>query len=116
MHNSEEQQGLGSDLFEEVTVANVTDLRGMRRNCALTISFRHADLSVPISFGTFYVAASPGRVLEAFETHIPALLRDLETGVSEEGRAALSLADFLGSLFGEGVVVEGVVSDSEVGG
>lgn len=115
MHTADEQPRDGGDLFEEITVANVEDLRGMRRNCAITISFRHSDLSVPVSFGTFYVAATPGRVLKAFEAYLPAMLRDMEAGIPGEGSAAFSPVDFLRSLFGEGVVVAGLVPDSEIG-
>lgn len=112
MFTPEEQPRDGGDLFEEITVANVEDLRQVRRNCALTITIRHPDIPAGISFGTFYLAATPNRVFEALEAYLPEFLRDLEIGVSEARSAALPLADFLGAIFGEGVVIEGVVFDS----
>lgn len=113
MHTPEEQPRDGGDLFEEIQVANVADLRAMRRNCTITIVIRHSDLSRPVSYGTFYLAGSLGRILEALEENIPEFVSDMETGVSEERSAALSSADFLRAIFGSGVVVEGVVPDSE---
>lgn len=113
MFTPEEQPRDGGDLFEEITVANVADLRAMRRNTAITITLRHADLPAGISFGTFYLAAPPNRVFKALEAYLPEFLRDLEAGVPEAGSATLSSIDFLRAIFGEGVVITGVVPGGE---
>lgn len=113
MFTPEEQPRDGGDLFEEVTVANVADLRAMRRNSALTITLRHADLPAGISFGTFYLATPPRLLFKALEAYLPQFLSDLEAGVPDERSPALSSLDILRAIFGEGVVVSDVVPDSE---
>jgi hypothetical protein len=109
MHTTDEQAGDRGDLFEEITVANVEDLRNLQRRCTLTLTIRHPDVPAGISFGTFYLATTPQRILEAIEASFPQFLRDLETGVSEAGRAALSLDRVWNPVSGAPVGSEGVV-------
>lgn len=116
MHNADEQSGIGNDLFEEITVANVEDLRAVRRKCALSITIRHPDIPAGISFGTFYLEATPRLLFKALEASIPAFISDLETGVSEAGSATLPPLVFWDPIYGAVVAIEGVVSDSEIGG
>lgn len=116
MHTPEEQQGSGNDLFEEITVANVEDLRAVRRNCAVSITVRHPDIPAGISFGTFYLEGTPRRLFKALEASIPDFISDLETGISEAGSATLSPVVFWHPVYGAVVAFEGLVSDSEIGG
>lgn len=109
MFTPEEQPRDSGDLLEEVEVANVTDLRAMRRQCALTLTVRHPDVPEGISLGTFYLAATVGCVLKEIEAHFPAFLSDLETRISEPGSAALSPYRFWSPVLGAPVAGESVV-------
>lgn len=114
MHTPDEQPWDGGDLLEEITVANVEDLRGMRRNCAVTVAIRHADVPAEISFGTIYVQAPLGHVLETLAAYLPEIVRDLETRIPSAWGASLSPTDFWDSIHGEGLAVPRVVRDSPV--
>lgn len=110
MHNAEEQPRDGGDLFEEITVANVAEVRPTRFSCALTIAICHPDISTDIPLGTIYLHGSLRQLRESFATDLSAILRDLEVGISEEGSAALSPDRDRGTVPGAGVAVEDVVS------
>lgn len=114
MHTPEEQQGQRDDLLEEITVANVADLRAVRRNCAISLIVRHSDLPFPLSYGTVYMAGSLDRVLEALAENVPEFIRDLEAGISDARGTTFPLADLLSAIFGPTMVGEGVVRDSEL--
>jgi hypothetical protein len=112
MHTTEEQAWGSNDLLEEVTVANVADLRAVRRQCAITITIRHPDIPAGVSFGTFYLEGSLRRLFKALEEAIPEFVGSLETRVSEERSGAFSPTDLWGPLFSAPVGSEGVVPDS----
>jgi hypothetical protein len=109
MHNSENNPWGCDDLLEEVEVANVTDLRAMRRQCSVSITIRHPDLPEGISLGTVYLEGTAGLLLEALETHIPAFLRNLEARISTTRRSALSPDSVWRAVYGEGMAFEGLV-------
>lgn len=114
MHSPEEQKVDRDDLFEEIAVANVADLRQVRRQCAVTITIRHPDIPAGISYGTFYFSATPQRVFEALEAHLPAILRNLETGVPKKRRAALPHAGVRRTVYSEAMGGEKLVRNSKV--
>jgi hypothetical protein len=109
MHTPEEQAWDGGDLLEEIEVANVTDLRDMRRKCSLSITIRHPDVPEGVSLGTVYLEATPGLLLEALETHIPAFLRNLEARISASRRSSLPPDSVWRAVYGEGLAFEGLV-------
>jgi hypothetical protein len=111
MHTAEEQAWGSNDLLEEVTVANVADLRTVRRQCAVSIVVRHPDIPEGVSFGTYYVEGPLRRVLETLATSVPELFSSLEAGVPETRRAALPLDSFRRAIFGAPMGGESVVSD-----
>lgn len=109
MHTPEEQAWERSDLLEEVEVANVTDLRAMRRNCSIAITIRHPDVPEGVSIGTVYLEATPGRLLEALETHLPAFIRNLEARISVSRRSTLSPDSVWRAVYGADMAFEGLV-------
>jgi len=90
MHTTEEQAWERDDLFQEITVANVADLRNLRRNIALSLTVRHPDIPEGVSIGTVYLQAGLRHFWEALAFELPAFLRDLEARVSEARSTALS--------------------------
>jgi hypothetical protein len=82
--------GERDDLFEEITVANVEDLRDVRYDISFKVTFRDSYLPEGIRLGTIYFQGTSRQVREAIATEIPELLRRLEAGIPEARRASLS--------------------------
>jgi len=109
MHTPEEQPRGGGDLQQEIEIENVTPVREVRLELTFQFALRHPDISTPIPLGTVYVRAPSGRIWETVEAYLPELIRDLEAGVSEEGRAALSPRSVGGPVSGASMVIPRVV-------
>lgn len=113
MHDAEEQARYGDDILEEVTVANTEDFRNDRLGSSITITVRHPDLPEGVSQGTVYLPWSLPGVLEATKAAVSAILRSVETGISEAGRAPLSPGGNGRSVHSAAVAVPRVVRDRE---
>jgi hypothetical protein len=114
VHNPEEQARYGDDVLEEITIANVEDFRNDRLERSIQFVIRHPDLPEGISAGCVYLPVSLPRILQASAAAISACVGSLETGVSEAGGAALPSNGVRRSVHSAGMVVAGLVRDSEV--
>jgi hypothetical protein len=115
MFNNGEQAWERSDLLEEITVANVEDLRPNRSLGVIQITIHHPDLSEGVSIGRVYVQGTSAQLLEASAAVISAFLGCLEVGIPEAGRTPLSSADLRSTIHRALVVVARLVRRGVVG-
>jgi len=113
VHTPEEQAWDRSDLQQEVEVENVEAHRANRPRGTISISLCHPDISSVVSLGPWELPGSPSDILEAVETHLPDLLRNMEARIPEERRTAFPPVDFWSAILGAGMAVEILVSDCE---
>lgn len=113
MHTTEEQSWERSDLFEEITIENVEDLRAGGQECTIEIIIRHPHLSEGISSGSVYIQASLPSVLEAIATCLSTVVGDMEARIPETWRRPFPHRCVRSSLHRAGLAFEGLVRDSE---
>lgn len=109
MHNAEESQGQRDIVHEAEQVANAAQDSPDFAEGPFTIAFRDVDLPAFIFHGVVYVQMPLEGFLDAVTASLYAVLRDMEIGISEAGRAALSSDDFRATLPRATVAGEGLV-------
>ena len=82
--------GERDDLYQEITIENVEDLRDVRFRVAIDVTFCDSYLPEGVRLGTMYFQGTPRRVRETLAKEVPELLRRLEAGISETRRSAFS--------------------------
>jgi hypothetical protein len=112
VHHSEKPQGLGDILFQAQQIANAAQDGPDFAEGPFTISFRDVDIPAFIWDGAVYVQMPLEGFLDAVTAALSEVLRDLEVGISEAGRAALSYTNFRATLPRAFVAKSGVVRDS----
>jgi hypothetical protein len=103
------ETGERDDLFQEITVENVEDLRDVRFDIALAVTFRDSNLPEGVQLGTIYFQGTSRQVRQALAAEIPELLRRLEAGVPEARRSAFSPDSDRDSVHGSPVAEPSVV-------
>lgn len=111
MHSPEEWSWGRSDLQQEIEIENVADYRTNRPRGTFCIIIRHPDVSSSFSIGPFDIPGSPPGILEAIGQALPELLRHLEIGIPEAGRATLSSPDFWSAVYSQELVESSLVRD-----
>lgn len=109
LFNNGEQAWERSDLFTEITDANVADIRADRQRAVIEITVYHPDLSEGISIGHVYLRGSLEGVFTEVDKILSALVGGMEAGVPEARRTALPLARVWGSLYRARVGLANVV-------
>jgi len=93
MHTYEhDEAGEGVVIHTALSQSDAAYIREHRDYCNLTLTVGDVDLPAYVSNGVVYIQAPFGYLCETFAAHISAIIRDLETRVSGEGSAALSLS------------------------
>jgi len=104
-----DEAGEGVVVHTAFSRADAAYVREHRDFCNLKLTIGDVDLPAYVSNGIVYVQAPFGYLCETFAAHISAIIRDLETRVSGEGSAALSLSRNGCSIHGATMVVARVV-------
>jgi hypothetical protein len=86
--------------------------RANRTWFAFTVTIRDVDLPAFFSDGTIYIQAPLALVCDAFDADIPAIKRDLETGVSKARGTPLPPVDLRNPVPGTPLGGQSVVRDS----
>ena len=111
MHTADEQAWERSDLLEEITIANVEDLRNDGLESSITITIRHPDLPEGISAGRVYLPVSLAELLQAAGSAVSACKRSVEVGIPKAGSPTFPSVGLRRSLHSASMVVEIVGGD-----
>lgn len=109
MHSTEGSQGFSHIIQQAEQVSHAAQDGPDFAEGPFTISFRHVDIPAFIWDGTVYVQMPLEGFLDAVTATLGEVLSDMEIGISEAGRAALSSDDFRATLPRSSVAQSGVV-------